>query len=186
MTEKPLPSRRSLRLKEYDYAQAGAYFVTICTQNRICLFGDIVDDQMRLNDAGTMLARVWSDIPKRFPLVAIDIYVIMPNHLHGIIVLHDVAGEPRENTPVGSNAATRVPTLGDVIKAFKSSTTVEYGRGVKMKSWPGFQQTLWQRNYYDHVVRDDKDLVRIRRYIDENPARWAIDDVNPQRIVGQL
>ena len=175
MTNDPLPKRRSLRLKEYDYAQAGAYFVTICTQGRRCLFGDIANDQMRLNDAGKMLARIWNEIPDRFLLVAIDIFVVMPNHFHGIIVLPDAAG-------LGSGEITKVPVLGDVIGTFKSSTTVEYVDGVKTKSWPGFQQRLWQRNYYDHVIRNAKDLDRIRRYIDENPARWAYDDENPQKI----
>ena len=176
MTNDPLPKRQSLRLKEYDYAQAGAYFITICAQGRKCLFGDIADDQMCLNDAGKMLAMLWSDIPNRFLFVEIDAFVVMPNHFHGIIVFPDTAG-------VGSDEMTKVPPLGDVIAAFKSIATVEYGHGVKTKSWPRFQQRLWQRNYYDHVIRNVKDLDRIRRYIDENPARWAYDDENPQKIV---
>ena len=177
MTIDPLPKRRSLRLNEYDYAQAGAYFVTICAQGRRCLFGDIADDQICLNDAGKMLTTLWTDIPNRFLFVEIDIFVVMPNHFHGIVVLPDPAG-------VGSDEITKFPPLGDVISAFKSTTTVEYGHGVKTKSWPGFQQRLWQRNYYDHVIRNAKDLDRIRRYIDENPARWAYDDENPQKIIG--
>src|SRR5262245_28000642 len=91
MTPNPNPKRRCLRLKEYDYAQAGAYFVTSCTQDRRCLFGDIVDDRMCLNDAGKMLARLWTDVPSRFPSVEIDFFVVMPNHLHGIVVLPDGA-----------------------------------------------------------------------------------------------
>ena len=176
MTNDLLPKRRSLRLKEYDYAKAGAYFVTMCTQDRRCLFGDIAADQMYLSDAGNMLAGLWSDIPNRLPLVEIDVFVVMPNHLHGVIVLPDVAS-------VGSDEMTKVPNLGDVIGTFKSLTTVEYVHGVKTKSWPGFQQRLWQRNYYDHVIRNGRDLERIRRYIDENPARWAYDDENPQKII---
>jgi putative transposase len=183
MVPNPLPKRRSLRLKEYNYAQAGAYFVTTCTQDRKCLFGDIVDDQMCLNDAGKMVERLWNDIPNRFPSVAIDIFVIMPNHLHGIVILPDGVTAPRAGASVepGKTITINVPTLGDVMKAFKSSTTVEYIQGVKAMSWPAFHQKLWQRNYYDHVIRDGTDLDRVRRYIDENPVRWAFDDENPQK-----
>src|SRR4051794_16973914 len=99
MTNDLLPKRRSLRLKEYDYARAGAYFVTICTQDRRCLFGDVVGDQMCLNDAGKMLTGFWNDSPNRFLSVEIDVSVVMPNHLHGIIVLPDTAG-------AGSNETT--------------------------------------------------------------------------------
>jgi REP element-mobilizing transposase RayT len=94
MTHNPLPKRRALRLRDYDYAQAGGYFVTICTQGRSCLFGDIVDYQMCLNAAGHMLVRLWSDIPNHFSSVAMDDFVVMPNHLHGIVVLPDAAAAP--------------------------------------------------------------------------------------------
>jgi REP-associated tyrosine transposase len=184
----PRPVRRSLRLKAYDYAQAGAYFVTICTQDRTCLFGDIVDDHMQLNDAGYVLAETWARIPAQFSDVEIDAFVVMPNHVHGIIVLPD-AGPPVGATlvvarnPDGARAAARAaPTLGDVVGAFKSAATVEYIRGAKTKAWPKFHRRLWQRNYYEHVIRNETALNRIRRYIDENPARWAFDDENPSRM----
>jgi putative transposase len=169
MTDEPARRRRSLRLKGYDYTQAGAYFVTVCAQGQACLFGDVIDGCMPLNDAGHMFVRVWNDIPGRFADVEIDTFVVMPNHLRGIIVLPD--------------AATRVvPPLGKVVAAFKSATTVQYIRGVKTRAWPAFQRRLWQRNYYEHVVRDEKALDRIRLYIDENPARWAFDDENPEKV----
>lgn len=181
--------RRSLRLKGYDYGQASAYFVTICTQDRACLFGAVFDGSMRSNDAGRMVATMWSELPSRFAGAEIDTFVVMPNHLHGIVVLCDDGATTRGATTRG--ATTRVaPTvgaplvgapLGAVVGAFKSITTVEYIRGVGARGWPEFRGRLWQRNYYEHVVRDEAELSRIRRYIDENPLRWDIDDENPRR-----
>jgi putative transposase len=102
-----------------------------------------------------------------------DAFVVMPNHVHGIIVLPDTA----------NGAATRVgPALGEVVAAFKSATTVQYIQSVKTRAWPAFRQRLWQRNYYEHVIRDEKALARIRLYIDENPARWAFDDENLEKV----
>jgi putative transposase len=179
------PVRRALRLRAYDYSQAGAYFVTICTQDRTCLFGEVGDDGMRLNGAGQMLAEVWADIPVQFPDVEIDAFVVMPNHIHGIIVLPDreTPGSPpiRDAANSGRPLAIARPaaTLGDVVGAFKSAVTVEYVRGVKTNAWPKFRKRLWQRNYYEHVIRNEMALNRVRRYIDENPARWALDDDNP-------
>jgi putative transposase len=149
----PLPQRRSLRLKSYDYAQAGAYFVTICTQSRACLFGDIVDDRMCPNDAGHLVAVSWNDIRTRFPDVEIDIFVVMPNHLHGIIVLPDVTdarGRASQSALCGTgmSRATGIPSLGNVVGAFKSAATVEYIHGVKTKGWMKFRRPLWQRSYY--------------------------------------
>jgi putative transposase len=173
MTGQLTGRRRSLRLKGYDYSRAGAYFVTICAQDKACLFGDVVDGGICLNDAGYMLAMLWSDIPARFADVEIDAFVVMPNHVHGIIVLPDAA----------DSLTTKVaPALGAVVSAFKSVTTVHYIRGVKTRAWPAFRRRLWQRNYYEHVIRDEKALDRIRRYIDENPVRWAFDDENPEKV----
>ena len=192
MTGQSAERRRSLRLKGYDYTRAGAYFVTICAQDQACLFGDVVDGCMSLNDAGHMLAMLWNDIPARFADVEIDTFVVMPNHVHGIIVLPDAAnraarrGATTRVAPTAGNVveATLVvaPALGEVVAAFKSATTVHYIRGVKTRAWPAFRRRLWQRNYYEHVVRDEKELDRIRRYIDENPARWALDDENPENV----
>ncbi|MGB6537901.1 MAG: transposase [Xanthobacteraceae bacterium] len=162
--------RRSLRLRGYDYAQAGAYFVTICTHDRTCLFGDVVDGRMRLNEAGQLAATVWSNTLRRFPEIDLDMFVVMPNHLHGIIVLSDAAAGTRP-----------APTVGDVIGAFKSLFTVQFIDGVKNKRWAAFNRRIWQRNYYEHVIRDERDLTRVRRYIDENPQRWEFDHENPQR-----
>jgi putative transposase len=179
--------RRSLRLKGYDYAQAGAYFITMCTQDRACLFGKVVDGTMCLNDAGQLVAILWSDMPVHFPGIDSDVFVVMPNHLHGIIVLSDntaVVGAPLVGAQ--ESAATRAaPTIGKIVGTFKSLFTVQYVEGVKKGRWPEFNRRVWQRNFYEHVIRDESELAQVRRYIDENPLRWELDQENPQRIASQ-
>lgn len=181
--------RQSLRLKGYDYALAGTYFVTISTQDRGCVFGDVVEGGMRLNEAGRMVFTMWDTLPARFPGVALDAFVVMPNHIHGIMVFatqvsvgaplvgaQDVAPH---RTP-DNRATTRVaPTLGEVVGAYKSRVTVEYIRGVKTKGWPAFRRRLWQRNFYEHIIRNEASLNHIRQYILDNPARWTCDRENP-------
>lgn len=145
--------RRSLRLKRYDYEQAGAYFVTICAQGRACLFGVVADGEMQLNDAGKMVERWWFELNQKFPAVETDEFVIMPNHLHGIIVITDtIVGADLRDGPEGAHTGAPLPT---VIQWFKTITTNEYIRAVKTASWPSFNRRLWQRNYYEHVIRDD-------------------------------
>jgi putative transposase len=171
--------RRSIRLKGYDYSQAGAYFITLCTQDRACLFGKVVNGEMRLNDAGRMVLAEWHRLPERFPQVVLDAFVVMPNHVHGILVITDPASTVGATTRV---APTRVaPTVGNIIGAFKSRVTVEYIRGVKTSGWPPFRGRLWQRNYYEHIIRNERALNAIRRYILENPLRWHLDRENPAR-----
>ena len=135
--------RRSIRLRDYDYAHGGAYFVTICTHERRCLFGDIHEGEMHLNAPGTMVVNVLERLSRRFPEVEIDAYAVMPNHIHGIIWL---VGAPL----VGAldhaiTVPTRVaPTLGNIVGAFKSITTDEYINGVKMMEWVPYSGKLWQ------------------------------------------
>jgi len=297
--------RRSIRLKGYDYSQAGAYFITICTQDRACLFGKVVNGEMRLNDAGRMVLAEWNMLPERFPHVVLDAFVVMPNHVHGIVVITNPATDdtattaptivgtglvpapnagtmgavpdagtmgavpnagtmgavpddgamgaapdagamgaapdagtmgaapddgamgavpdagtmgaapdtgattrvaPTAATIVGTGlvpapddgATTRVaptvgdivaptvgdivaPTVGDIVGAFKSRVTVEYIRGVKTSGWPPFRGRLWQRNYYEHIIRNERALNAIRQYIIENPRRWQMDRENEAR-----
>lgn len=190
MTKGDSHRRRSLRLRGYDYSWAGAYFVTVCTYNRASLFGEIVNGEMQLNDVGRMVATHWCSLSKRFPSVQPDVFVVMPNHMHGIIALPDVGaalvaaqGRACRITPP-RRATTRVaPTtsLGTVIGAYKSLTTVAYARGVKMWGWAPFAGKLWQRNYYEHIIRNETALNRVRQYIMDNPARWAEDPENPAR-----
>lgn len=157
--------RHSIRLKKYDYSQAGAYFVTIDIQNRERLFGDIANGAMVLNDAGKMIADQWNALRERFPSVDLDTYQIMPDHFHGIIIIVGA-------TLVVALDGGKPPTLGNIIGAFKSITTHEYIKGVKNQYWQKFSKRLWQRNYYEHVIRDENDLNRIRKYIQLNPSNW--------------
>ena len=175
-------------MKGYDYTSAGAYFVTICTQERACLFGDVADGQVRLNDAGKMVERVWSELTGHYPGVELDEFIVMPNHMHGIIVL--VGAGPRAcpdqmglHTPTGQpRGVAPTMSLPDVVHRFKTLTTKLYADGVHQSHWPPFAGRLWQRNYHEHIIRDEADLARIRRYITDNPARWTEDPDNPQSV----
>jgi putative transposase len=177
--------RCSIRLRGYDYTQPGAYFVTICTQNRACLLGQMIDGAMVLSDAGRMVQTVWDEIPVHYAGVAIDAFVVMPNHIHGIIVL--VGAAPCGRPPLGraplGQAQGPAPTIGislpDVVHRFKTMTTKRYADGVKQRGWPLFPGQLWQRNYYEHIIRDEESLNRIRQYIADNPAQWELDRENP-------
>ena len=169
------PTRRSLRLKGFDYAQPGAYYVTVLVQKGWPLFGEVVEEQMRLNDAGKMVRQVWDALPVRFPAIELDAFVVMPNHVHGIVAITRPAGAQRADGQCPANTPDHNPvTLGDVVSAFKSLTTAEYASNVKSMKWPPFRGRLWQRGYYDHVVRDDESLRKIREYILGNPTLWAL------------
>ena len=173
-------NRRSLRLKEYDYSLAGVYFITACTQNRECLFGEIKNGEMISNDAWPMVRSVWDKLPNHFPTTEPDECVVMPNHFHGVIFL---VGAPLVGAQIEKDekrVGTRpTPTLGDVIGAFKSITTNEYIHGINKKGWTPFRNRLWQRNYYEHIIRNEKALNKIREYISANPLQWEFDLENP-------
>ena len=166
--------RRSTRLPGYDYSQAGAYFVTMVTQGRQCLFGEVVQDTMRLNDAGQLIAHTWEWLATRGSYVQLDAYVVMPNHLHGIIVID------RQGRGGSRTASTRHDTksIGRLVGVFKTVTTKwsNLDRGT-----PG--QPLWQRNYYDRIIRDDEELARVREYIASNPMQWETDLENPHAVL---
>ncbi|MBU4252305.1 MAG: transposase [Candidatus Omnitrophica bacterium] len=173
-------NRRSIRLVGYDYSRAGYYFVTVCVNERRNLFGDIDGGEMTLNDVGIMVENNWNKLKQRFQFVDLDEFIVMPNHLHGVIV---IVGAPLVGAQNGDviadddGATTRVaPTLGDIIGAFKSITTNEYIRNVKNENWLPFDEYFWQRNYYEHVIRNDNDLNRIREYIVNNPVQWKEDE----------
>jgi len=174
--------RRSIRLRGYDYTQVGAYFITICTQNRECLFGQIVDGGMMLNEAGRVVVKCWHAMPDHFSNFELDEFVVMPNHFHAVFVLHrrgescirPISGDHKDR-PYG----TLPDTVGRVIQAFKSITTHEYIKGVKQYRWPSFPRKLWQRNYYEHIIRHEPELNHIREYIVENPLKWELDRENP-------
>ncbi len=189
--------RRSIRLPGYDYSQAGAYFVTICTQNRLCLFGEVADGRMIQNVAGQMVETVWQQLPDRFPQILMDAFVVMPNHVHGIIVITGgdnlnpipADGDIPKSPPVGGYTTVRVPTrgtptdgcvqtLGEIVGAFKSITTHQYVIGVKQQHWSPFPGKLWLRNYYERIIRDQDGLNAVRQYIANNPLRWTQDSEN--------
>ena len=189
--------RRSIRLKGFDYTREGAYFVTICTQNQACLFGEIVNRQMRLNDVGEVADICWRAIPEHFPRVVLDAFVIMPNHVHGIIWIgpENRANVGAKNVDTSDNVGAKIfsplppqpplpsqrgasafrspsKTVGSIVRGFKIGVT------KWVRSNKNFY-TVWQRNYYEHIIRNNTGLNRIRKYIADNPARWDEDTENP-------
>jgi putative transposase len=169
--------RRSIRLREYDYTEVGAYFVTICTYNRECLFGEIVLGEMRLNGFGKGIEEEWLRTAVARPYVELGDVVIMPNHVHGIVSIRDEGrGKARLAPTTGTFGGPVARSLPTIIGAFKSASTKQIN---EMRGTPG--APLWQRNYFEHVIRNEAELNRVREYIAANPARWAEDTNNPNR-----
>ncbi len=170
-------NRRSIRLKNYDYSYPGAYFITICTQHRKYLFGNVIDGKMQLNKFGKIVKAEWLETPIIRQNVELDMFVIMPNHLHGIIVIVDDTNVGAySNTPLQKTNTFRSPsrTLGAIIRGFKSAAT----KNINEYRWtPGIP--VWQRNYYEHIIRSKGELSRIREYIHTNPLKWEFDRENP-------
>jgi putative transposase len=162
--------RRSVRLKGHDYAQPGAYFVTVCTRDRGCLFGAIVGGEMRLNEYGMAVHGEWLNTPQLRENAALDASMIMPNHFHGIVIITDGRGTARRapTEEFGKPVAHSVPTI---IRAFKSASTKRING---MRKTPG--APVWQRNYYEHVIRNETELNAIREYILANPSNWTTDE----------
>ncbi len=161
-------NRRSVRLQGYNYSCAGSYFVTICVHDRECLFGEVVGDDVVMNEAGKTVSDIWGEMESRFPAVSLDYFIVMPNHFHGILVLSDDAGATHE--------APGSPKLGDIVRAFKSITAVTVNRMLDRHG-----VSLWQRNYFERVIRSDGELDALRQYVVNNPANWAEDKNNPSR-----
>jgi putative transposase len=252
MLRRPDRRRHSIRLKGYDYSQPGAYFITICAQDRASLFGAAAAGAVRPNAAGQMVERWWLELNHRFPSIRTQAYVVMPNHFHGIIAIVDPDVPPRVAAPVGADLCVRPvpgasetvvvcdqgthpggpmppdgdaasrhrgapvgadlcvrpvdaaadpvgadlrvrpvhadagappahagPPLSEIVQWFKTMTTNEYIRGVKTLGGPGFRARLWQHNYYEHIIRGERSLRRLTRYIAGNAARWDVDRENP-------
>ena len=178
--------RRSIRLPHYDYSLPGACFVTICIQNRKCLLGHIVAGKMILNDAGQMVERWLAILNSKFSNVQTDSFVIMPNHFHGIVMIQNetVGADPRVCPlvcPALKKGAHTGAPLHRIVQWFKTMTTNEYIRRIESGHWPPFHKRLWQRNYYEHVIRNEEEWNRIREYIKNNPLNWEIDEENPER-----
>jgi putative transposase len=169
--------RRSVRLQGYDYSRGGAYFVTICTQDRARLLGEVIGSHIHVSAAGQMIAEMWAGLPVRFPMFVGDAFIVMPDHLHGVLILLDKVGEgvkPAEVGDMNDHPRGTLPgTIGRILQAFKSISTHSYIQGVEQQGWPPFAGRLWQRDYYEHIIRSEQALERFRVYIDANPARWA-------------
>lgn len=191
-----LPERKNLRLAGYDYSKSGLYFITICTQNREYLFGCIENNQMILNDAGQMVDKWFRELENKYPDKKTHEFVVMPNHFHGIVENVDytlnnhtdahvgapLRGRPYDSTNTnieslkyGSENQIFGATIGRAIDWFKTMTTNKYIQGVKNNGWQRFNGKLWQRNFHDHIIRDQQDYERISDYIRNNPARWKED-----------
>ena len=167
-----LPNRRSIRLRDYDYGQNGAYFVTICVAQRLCLLGDIMDGVMRCSTVGEVVESAWNDLPNHTPGLILDTWVVMPNHLHGIVILPgDPLLEPLSQT---ISRGIKPGSLGAVVGSFKSAVSRQVSAGNLSHVRP-----LWQRNYFERIIRNDRELDATRRYIEANPARWAEDPDHP-------
>lgn len=160
--------RRSIRLKGYDYAQPGWYFVTVCTYKKTILFGDVDCGAIILNKAGNIVEQCWNDIPNHFPHVQLDQYVIMPNHIHGILVINDIVGAKNVSPLQQNKFQSPSKTVGSIVRGFKIGVTKWFRSNTNIHD-------VWQRNYYEQIIRDENDLNRIRRYIIENPLKWRND-----------
>ncbi len=165
------PVRKSTRLPAYDYSQPGMYFVTVCTYNRICSMGQIVDDVIELSARGRIVADAWRWLSDRYGFVALDEFVMMPNHVHGLIEIRDSNGADNESCSPSPLYGRK--SLGRVIAAFKTVAT------RRISGLSALDSPVWQRGYYEHVVRSTDSLQRVREYIWTNPRRWAIDAENP-------
>ncbi len=167
--------RRSIRLKGYDYSQAGLYFITICTQNRLCLFGEIVDDDggttiCALNEYGRIAEKEWIKTSKMRPNIRLDVFVIMPNHMHGIIEIADGRGTMHRAPTVEQFGKPTSNTIPTIIRGYKSSVTKQINI---LRNQPGVP--VWQRNYYEHIIRDEKSCYQIWEYVQTNPLKWQDD-----------
>jgi len=193
-------NRHSIRLKGYDYSHAGLYFVTICTQNRQHLFGDVCDGEMVLNEFGRIVNDEWQKIPKRYPNVSLGVFQIMPNHIHGIISLNDNSknhvgaalavahvgdcqrADGNDNKRAGTmidaraGASPAPTTVGQIIGAYKSLVTMKCLEIFKSKN--KYMGKLWQRNYHEHIIRNNRSYQYIANYIINNPANWDNDTLN--------
>lgn len=161
-----IKNRKPIRLKNYDYSEPGYYFVTVCVKDRECCFGEIVNGEMALNKCGKIVDQQWQWLKQNFPYVDLDTFVIMPNHFHGILIINDVG------TGLDPSLQKILP-LSNIIGAFKTTSS-------KKIHAAGFLDFSWQRSFYDHVIRKDESLDKIRKYILNNPRQWDLDKENPK------
>ena len=158
------PTRKTIRLPGYDYSKDGAYFITVCIHQRRCFLGNIVQDCMQLNGAGKMVQSFWNSIPTYYVGVSLDAFQIMPNHLHGILLFNRDTLSKEDRLP-----------LSAIINRFKTITTRQYIDGVRQNTWRAFDEKLWQRNYYENIIRNEEALYLAREYIINNSKNWSKD-----------
>ena len=172
--------RHSIRLKDYDYSNGGMYYITICTQNRECILSEIVgadsiSAQLTLTNVGEMINNVYLNLENQFKNIKLHDYIIMPNHIHGIV---EICASERADME-------SAPTANKIIQTFKRYTTIEYIKGVKQGIYKPFNKRIWQRNYYEHIIRNEDELDKIIAYIKCNPFNWA-NDINNKKAINNV
>jgi REP-associated tyrosine transposase len=182
MQDSQLPDRRSTRWRGYDYSSRGIYFVTICAFKRRAIFGSISSGALVPSLAGRIASEIWFDLPNHHVGLELDAFVVMPNHVHGILLLCSPKSAGAIQKAEGGDAvvgaglrpARRGANLSEIIRAFKTFSALKINsvRGTK-------GQEVWQRSYFERVVRDGKEMEKVQRYIGENPMRWEFDRENP-------
>jgi putative transposase len=175
--------RRSIRLPDYDYSQPGAYFITIVTHGRERFFGKIKEGEIQLSNAGQVVWEVWNSLPARYPQIELGTAQVMPDHFHGIIVIpvraihelplqgSDIQGLPLQRSPIQGRLERRRMTIPLVVGYFKMNSAKRINKILDAEGMP-----VWQRNYYERIIRNDAVYNRIHRYIQSNPANWVMDD----------
>jgi len=181
------PVRKSIRLPAYNYSSSGIYFITVCTRGLLCRFGKIFDWNMDLNVIGRTVQQCWQAIPEHFGFVHLDEFVVMPNHFHGILVI--ISNEEESETERGTRSTINnlhfskrlyesgkppAKSIPSIVGSFKSAAT----RLINQQG-TGMAGSIWHRNYYEHIIRSEAELIRIRNYIVNNPAKWQLDRFNP-------
>lgn len=201
--------RKRNRLSGFDYSKGYAYFVTICIHDNLHLLSEIINEQSVLSESGKMIESWWLELGNKYDDVKLDEYIIMPNHIHGIIIINDSVGDalradpneitsvgddlcvvPNEITPVGDDLCDvpgktdrhTGPTLPEIIQWFKTMTTNEYIHGVKDGTFQRFNKHLWQRSYYDRIIRNEKEMNNIQAYIHYNPLKWDWEKHHPENL----
>ncbi len=177
--------QKQYRYKGYDYSQDGFYFVTICCKNREMFFGDVKNKIIQLSEIGKIAEKFWLEIPDHFSFIKLDKFIIMPNHVHGIIEIDNCRNAPRRvpvnNAPVEMNAPRRVPTGIQPLVKNSLSSIINYFKGNTKRfcNKNNLEYVAWQPRFHDRIIRNNDELNRIRQYIIDNPLKWELDRNNP-------
>jgi REP element-mobilizing transposase RayT len=171
-------NRRSVRLPDYDYSKPGAYFITICVRNRECLFGEIINGEMRLNEFGEIVSEKWLWLAQQYLYIKLDEFVVMPNHFHGILWIRDISRRGGSR-PAPTQSDTfyndiKIKPVGQLIGVLKTVSAKQVNIARNTVGFP-----VWQRDFYDHIGHNENELIQIRQYIRNNPSAWDNDNENP-------